>query len=1248
MLDFSNFFFSGGPAQVIIGSYQPGLVLLSVAIAIFSATMALQIAGMARRSDVPLHRHVAVATGALALGGGIWAMHFIGMLAFSICTTVSYSDDITVVSMLPGLGASCVALQLFVQPRITRWQLLVGGLLVGLGIGAMHYAGMAAMQMTPLLRYDASWFAISLIGAVVLSVLALGVRFGGNGEGWLAGLIGVRWGSLPSGIIMGLAIAGTHYTGMLAACFVGQADPMAAAPLGTSFVAAAVALVVVALAVFVAAANSLLRHRELHRKMQLNESRLQAIFDTAADGMVTVDADGVVHSFNAAAERIFGWRADEVVGRCSAMLMPPEGADYHLQRLRDFAQSADARPRSREVMVMRKDGSYVPIRSATGRMDMSSSPMFVIAVTDISERHAMEQSLRASEQQLRTLMRNMPGVSFRCLFDEHWSLPFVSDAVKGMTGWAPEEFMQGRRGWKSLVHPDDHARLAEDMQRAIAEHRGYETVYRIRTRDGSERWVCESASTLFDEQGQLQWIDGVVLDVTDSRLRSAEFEATVRALNRSMLVVEYDMQGYLLTANENVLSCCGHDLEELRGQHQSLIMDPVFAHSPAYTELWRRLRLGESQGGDFKYVGRDGEECWMHATYTPVQGADGRLQKVLALATDITARKQMEQDLRTAKERAEQAAAARAAFLANMSHEIRTPMNAILGFTDVLLDSELAGEQRRHLETVRGASRSLLRLLNEVLDTAKLDSGAMELEAEDFNLLALIDEITSTLSGSLRDKGLRFRLHYDIRLDGAYRGDAMRVRQIVTNLLANAIKFTERGEVALSVVPGIEKDAGALHFTITDTGIGIPPERLASLFEPFIQADASMSRRFGGTGLGTTISKQLVELMGGRIWVESEAGVGSAFHFVLPLSAALRTPAQPEERRRGMTRLPPLQILVVDDVQQNLDLLGTLLRRHGHEVVLAEDGECAVARAAEARFDLILMDLQMPDIDGLEATRRIRLHEQLEGRVRVPVIALTASVMEEDRNAARQADMDGFTTKPIELLTLSREMARVLGLEGTEAAPQECCNRTRRVLDGRAGTRRWGGLRDIYMKALLGFADELPAACRVLAEHVAQQRVTEAGREAHRLRGAAATLSLERLADALEQLENTCVAAASDAALLGGLDAVLQAVLRAQQDALAAVASEAPVERVPSGEAARAMDVAALRAAGAVLIEALSHGALDDDALSRLAGGMPAGTPALMVLRRQLDDFDFAAARTSLVALLASLQSRPQESEVLP
>jgi len=503
-------------------------------------------------------------------------------------------------------------------------------------------------------------------------------------------------------------------------------------------------------------------------------------------------------------------------------------------------------------------------------------------------------------------------------------------------------------------------------------------------------------------------------------MHADEPASQMAAIHRVLAVIEFDLDGRILTANQNFLDLFGCHLEEIRGQPHSIFCPPEVAHSADYQELWQGLRRGEYESGEYRRLALDGRDLWIQASYHPIFPAAGGPGKVVMFASDISFHREMEAELLEAKEHAERAAAAKSAFLANMSHEIRTPMNAIIGFTELLLGTGLDETQRRHLQTVQQSARSLLALLNDILDTAKLERGVIELEMVDFSLRELAERACAVLRPNAAAKGLALILHYAPELGEHFRGDPLRIQQVLLNLLGNAIKFTPQGEVSLHV----QAEGKQVCLAVRDTGIGIAGDRLQKIFEPFAQADATMSRRFGGTGLGTTIARQLTELMGGGIEVHSQPGVGSTFRVTLPLPAAQALPRRPVA---SLPQLPPLHMLVVDDVEQNLELLALSLGRLGHRISLARDGAQALAALTGERFDLVLMDVQMPGTDGLAASRQWRAHEQAHGLPRTPLIALTASVLERDRQAAREAGMDGFAAKPVELERLLAEIARVIG-----------------------------------------------------------------------------------------------------------------------------------------------------------------------------------------------------------------------------
>ncbi|WP_288378952.1 MHYT domain-containing protein, partial [uncultured Massilia sp.] len=1043
------------PSLLTFGVYEPRFVLLSVLIAIFSSWMGLQIAGQAAASRS--HRVLVMASGSLALGAGVWAMHFIGMLAFNLCTTITYDPWTTILSALPSIGASAVTMTLFTRSRLDLRTLLVGGVVVGAGIGAMHYAGMAGMQMRLQLRYDPAMFALSIVVAVVLATIALGVRFGLS-----------RFQSLSesrrlllAAIVMGCAISGMHYTGMAAARFVGDVEPGAMGGSNSSFLALSISIITMGFTAMVAAVNGLLRYRQMFLDLRASEAWMRALLTTTVDGVITITRDGTITEFNASAERIFGWRRADIIGQNAALLIADEDT-VSRDGLEVLTREGftDAMSDSMEIMGKRKDGSLVPIRRAIGHALLGQQDLFVCFITDISERRAIMQALHASEAQFRSLIGNIPGISFRCTLDDDWPMVFISDAVERVTGYAPAEFTGAnpRRRFGTLIHAADRVRVNEAIDSALADARPYLVEYRVLHADGSVRWLWENGSGVRNERGEFEWLDGVILDITE--------------------------------------------------------------------------------------------------------------------------RREMEDALRDAKDKAEQAAAARATFVANMSHEIRTPMNSILGFTDVLLDGELNKDQRRHLDTIRNAGRALLRLLNEILDTAKLEKGAVELEQNDYNLLSLIDELSSTLAANARAKGLHLDIHYDPALPTGLRGDELRVRQVLTNLLDNAIKFTAHGAVTLRVWP----EADQLCIAVSDTGIGIAPERLQAIFDPFTQADASMTRRFGGTGLGTTISKQLVELMGGKIWAESELGKGATFHVRLPLVLARFVQQAP--RVRSAAVLPPLKVLAADDVPQNLELLQLLMSRRGHRLSAVADGAAVVEQAASGDYDLVLMDFQMPTLDGLAATRAIRAAEAASGRKRTPVIAMTASVLAEHRRASVEVGMDGFASKPVDWFALSHEIARVLGIsQQADKDAADAGGAAREVLNRRAGLHRWADKEDVYLEALDHFGRQYADLATTLKLHAAGGAHQELRMLAHKVRGVAANVGLERLSDALSKLEHATNAVPTDErAAASALDASTAAL----GEALAAIHGGSPPPAATAGAAgaAGAVDLARARRAGGVLLQA--------------------------------------------------------------
>ena len=508
--------------------------------------------------------------------------------------------------------------------------------------------------------------------------------------------------------------------------------------------------------------------------------------------------------------------------------------------------------------------------------------------------------------------------------------------------------------------------------------------------------------------------------MTDRNLSTDWQHALAIIQNSDDAIIGKTIEGLITSWNPGAERLFGYTAAEAVGC--SILMLFPENRVPEEDVLLARLQAGERLQ-NFETVRRckDGRFIHVSVTLSPILDEQGRVIGVSKIARNITERKRLEW-LDTEKQRAERTAEARATLLANVSHELRTPMNVILGHTQLLQHTPLNSEQSMQLQTVHESALFMLRLVNDLLDIAQLDKDALSLEPASFKLTQLLNEPITTYQAMATAKNLDFSVAMGTWPPTLMvHSDPLRVRQILTNLISNAVRFTQQGGVNLR----FDWQANRFLCEITDTGVGMSSPDMARLFEPFSQADESNTRRHGGTGLGAAIAKQLVDLLGGKLGVRSQIGLGTTVQLELPMPACTTESGTPDTPAERSSPTQPLRVLAVDDNPLNLRLLSAIMSKQGHDVTAVESGAAALAVMATHPFDVVLMDVQMPGMTGLEATQKIR---ELEAPQKTtPVIAVTASVLMSDREAAAQAGMDGFVGKPIKIAVLNSEIARVLG-----------------------------------------------------------------------------------------------------------------------------------------------------------------------------------------------------------------------------
>jgi PAS domain S-box-containing protein len=828
------------------------------------------------------------------------------------------------------------------------------------------------------------------------------------------------------------------------------------------------------------------------RLIRAHSVRMANLVANSSDAIVTQSLEGRITSWNRAAEQILGWSAEQAIGQPAHSLVPADRRAVEWQRLARVRRG-ESLPTHDEVY-QRADQSEVEVSVTVAPMYGVDGALEGIGKTirDIGERKQAERSL----QQFNARLEREVALRTQELATAHRDLQTILDAVPSMIGFWDRDLLnrvanRAYHRWLGLAPGEMRGRHLREL---VGETLFEQNRERIEAVLRGQPQTFERSLPRPDGCGEIHSLvhylpdvlDGQVLgfyvlvhdvtELTESRRRLADSEAFLERASRLAAVGgwQMDLASRALTWTRGTRAIHEWTAPLPPDYDSSVQFYPPPAREVLAAAVQRAIDCGEGWDLELPFVTAAGRSIWVRtigeAEYGPGGREAGALRLVGALQ-DITVQREAAAALE-ARHAAEAASAAKSAFLAHMSHEIRTPLNALIGLSHLLEGTPLDGEQRHFLDRIQLASRTLLGLLNAMLDIAKIEAGELSLEHIELDLPLLLREVTALLDAQAQAKGLTLQLQLQPGLPARVLGDPTRLRQVLTNLLSNAIKFTEQGQVQLEVSrlegsAGPEAAAVRLRFVVRDTGIGIEPVALARLFQPFVQADAATNRRFGGTGLGLSIVRHLVGMMGGQVGVDSHPGRGSAFWFeldLLPVAAGAAGAAEgagavaagaavaavtavtavaangapgaqgtpqpaPDSRHAAAGSAGPkglladVRVLVVDDSDTNREVAERLLLREGAWVRCCEGGAEALAALAapEARFDVVLMDVQMPVMDGHEATRRIRRMTALRQPV---VLALSAGVLTTERQRALEAGMDDFIAKPLDPQRLAWTLRR--------------------------------------------------------------------------------------------------------------------------------------------------------------------------------------------------------------------------------
>ncbi len=1009
-----------------------------------------------------------------------------------------------------------------------------------------------------------------------------------------------------------------------------------------------------------------LERQVMERTAELDAARhtLQTVLDAVPSMIGYWDQDLTCRFANRAYSRWFGVDTTALPGRSMRELQ----GDALFESNRPHIEAAlRGESQTFESAIPKPDGSGLRHSLAHYLPDPVDGAVqgFFVLIHDVSDLVEHRLKLAAALRENEVLLRTINEQLLCSVTDTAGRILEINDNLCRTIGYSAEELVgRTHRTISSGVHPPEFWR---EMWSTIMAGRTWRGEICNHAKDGRLLWMDSVFAPFLGDDGRIERYVALRIDITARKLAEEERNRSNRLLGgvldaaSEIAIIATDPQGAITIFNTGAERMLGYSAVEMVGVQTPAVlhrMDEVVARAQdlqtefgvgidGFRAFVHKAEIDGAESREWTYVRKDGSEFPVSLIVTTIRHGDGGIIGYLGVAQDIGKRQAFERQLLLAKQGAEEASLAKGQFLANMSHEIRTPMNAVLGLSYLLERTALSSEQSDLVRKIQVAGRGLLAIIDDVLDFSKIEAGRLEVETADFRLSDLLDAISVIMSANASAKDLELVIDAASDLPDALIGDALRLQQVLINLTGNAIKFTTNGAVTLRVEQVDAEDrAVRLRFTVQDTGIGIAETILPTLFDAFSQADNSITRHFGGSGLGLSISKRLVELMGGQIGVESQLGRGSRFWFTVPLgvsSVAQPTrddPPRLDGPRRGGdgAGLDGLRLLVVEDNVVNQEVARRILELRGAEVTVAANGQEALDRliADDAAFDAVLMDVHMPVMGGYEATRRIR---QDLGLASLPIIALTAGALASERLRAEQAGMNDFIAKPFDVDQMAQSIRRQVPLSKGAASKAfvpppdsgDLLDIEAPGIDMRQVSRRLGGDRTLFTSLLIRFVREFTDAVSQIRRDLAAENPEGAARTLHTLRGAAGNIAAVDVMERAHRAENAVRhgLSAEIPPLLERLDAALSALDQfVQRSGLSVVVEEPDASPLVIAEVMELIETLNARNMNAMT--------LFERMRPSLAGAL--GKPSFAELCDEIDGLNFADAAQRLLSALTNLQ----------